>query len=152
MGIVNDHTGAKVVRVVRLPVPNTSKKFAIQGFCQADITNVVLCNMGVYAWLHIAIRIDVKVPPAPGNASLHVGTVVPEVENKERFFSSESQYLPPQIVSLLWRYHQINVPLAIDRKVEKIHLSDHALVDKHVDELIRSDRLNIMPCDCRRGP
>jgi len=65
-----------------LTIPNAPEQFAIQGFGQADVTDVVLGNMGVYTRLHIAVSIDVEVPPASSNTPFHVGAVVPEIEHK----------------------------------------------------------------------
>jgi hypothetical protein len=81
--------------------------------------------VGINTRLYISIGIDVKISLPSGNASPDMRTIIPEIEDEHGFGSPEIHDLFSEMVSLLWSNYEIDIALAIDRDIKKIHLSDN---------------------------
>jgi len=97
-----------------LSFANRSEEGAIQSLCQGDISDIVHSHVSVDTRLHIPIRIDVKVSPPSGDATLDVRPIIPEIENKQWFNIPEIHHLLSEAVPLLRRNHEMNIPLTVD--------------------------------------
>jgi len=93
MGVINDHAGAQMVRIVGLDGTDMAKKITVQGFSQALFGDVIRCNVRIDARLHITCGIYMEVTAATGNASLNISPVVPEIQYKHRTLVPDGQNL-----------------------------------------------------------
>ena len=122
VGIVDDHARPQMVRVVGLTGSDVLEERTVQCFFQGLFFDIIHGDMSIDAGFHVSLGVDVEVAAGARNAPVHVRAVIPEVQDKDGARIPDEQDLTPEMVSLFRSHHQRKVCLAIDRKIEKIHL------------------------------
>ena len=122
--IIDDHTRAKMIFIMGLLCTYGLKELAIESLGQGSIAHVVHGDVGVDTGFNVSVCIDMKITPPSSNASLDIGTIIPEVEDENRSGVSDLNYLLSEKISLLRGHHEREVSLAINREIKKVHLGN----------------------------
>jgi len=79
----------------------------LQRLQQGLFPDVAVAVVDKGAWLHIAVGVDVQIPPAARDAAVGVFTVVPEVQGKDGLLLPHFTHKMIHVRALLRGYHQL---------------------------------------------
>src|SRR5208337_215878 len=103
---IDDHARPEVIRIVRLPCPNRSEKRAVQSLGECGVTNIVHCNVSIDTGFYVSFSIEMEITATSSNTAIHMGTIIPEVQEEHLLCLPEVHNLFTKIITLFGGNHQ----------------------------------------------
>lgn len=119
----------------------------LQAFEQALLVDVGAGIMDKYARFDVAVRVDMAVVAAAGDAAVDVLAVVLEVDGKNRlaaFGAADFTDAANHVGALLGCRQEVQGSIVADRHVMEIPREPDALLDEEVQEFVGRDRIDIL--------
>ena len=97
------------------------------------------------AGLYIPFRVYVEEIPAPRNASSHIGSIIPEVNNKKRLLGAYAACpIMKQDLPLLSCRHKVRVGISTYRDVQEMPSHKTPLLDKKIYKFIAYQGMDVL--------
>ena len=90
MGVIDDHTGRQGILGEWLPGTNLPEELRGEHLLEAFLIDIVHSEVSENAGLNVPVGIDMEILPAPSETAINIGTIVPEIAEKQGFGRPDS--------------------------------------------------------------